>query len=168
MQGNNDLFTVLLARATSGGGGGEGFTPTDEQLAAMNSGITSTDVEQISINENNILIENVTSHFTAKTGFTIQTNYTKIFKQGMHIFGKMVVKKDSGTFSNTTQEQIVETDYKMNSQYFPCAFADDLYRCNYIGYCFMGISDSKGVFIVRDTVTGSNNYVVLSIDFIAQ
>ena len=54
MQGNNDLFTVLLARATSGGGG-EGFTPTDEQLAAMNSGITSTDVEQISINENNIL-----------------------------------------------------------------------------------------------------------------
>jgi hypothetical protein len=55
MQGNNDLFTVLLARATSGGGGGEGFTPTDEQLAAMNSGITSTDVEQISINETNIL-----------------------------------------------------------------------------------------------------------------
>jgi hypothetical protein len=52
MQGNNDLFTVLLARATSGGG--EGFTPTDEQLAAMNSGITSTDVEQISINETNI------------------------------------------------------------------------------------------------------------------
>ena len=56
MQGNNDLFTVLLARATSGGGGGEGFTPTDEQLAAMNSGITPTDVEQISINENDITL----------------------------------------------------------------------------------------------------------------
>ena len=36
------------------GGGGSGFTPTTEQLAAMNSGITETDVEQISINQNNI------------------------------------------------------------------------------------------------------------------
>lgn len=41
----------------SGGGGGGGFTPTDEQLAAMNSGITSEDVEQISTNKNNISLE---------------------------------------------------------------------------------------------------------------
>lgn len=34
--------------------GGEGFTPTDAQLDAMNSGITSEDVEQISTNKNNI------------------------------------------------------------------------------------------------------------------
>lgn len=40
-----------------GGGGGGGFTPTDAQLAAMNSGITSEDVEQISTNENNISSE---------------------------------------------------------------------------------------------------------------
>ena len=38
-----------------GGGGGGGFTPTDAQLDAMNSGITSEDVEQISTNQNNIL-----------------------------------------------------------------------------------------------------------------
>lgn len=38
----------------NGGGGGGGFTPTDEQLAAMNSGITAPDVEQIGTNENNI------------------------------------------------------------------------------------------------------------------
>lgn len=37
-----------------GGGGGGGFTPTDEQLAAMNSGITAEDVEQIDTNKNNI------------------------------------------------------------------------------------------------------------------
>lgn len=37
-----------------GGGGGGGFTPTDAQLDAMNSGITSEDVEQISTNKNNI------------------------------------------------------------------------------------------------------------------
>ena len=39
------------------GGGGSGFTPTTEQLAAMNSGITSEDVDQISTNENNISSE---------------------------------------------------------------------------------------------------------------
>lgn len=38
----------------TGGGGGSSFTPTEEQLAAMNSGITSTDVEQIGTNKNDI------------------------------------------------------------------------------------------------------------------
>ena len=38
----------------NGGGGGSSFEPTDEQLAAMNSGITAEDVEQISTNKNNI------------------------------------------------------------------------------------------------------------------
>lgn len=39
------------------GGGGSGFTPTTEQLAAMNSGITAEDVTQIGTNENNISSE---------------------------------------------------------------------------------------------------------------
>lgn len=39
------------------GGGGSSFTPTEEQLAAMNSGITAEDVAQIGTNENNILLE---------------------------------------------------------------------------------------------------------------
>lgn len=38
----------------TGGGGGSSFTPTEEQLAAMNSGITSEDVTQIGTNENDI------------------------------------------------------------------------------------------------------------------
>ena len=36
-------------------GGGGGFTPTEQQLTAMNSGITGEDVEQIGTNETNIL-----------------------------------------------------------------------------------------------------------------
>ena len=44
------------------GGGGSGFTPTTEQLAAMNSGITAEDVTQIGINQNNISsVQNVLS-----------------------------------------------------------------------------------------------------------
>ena len=36
---------------------GSGFTPTTEQLAAMNSGVTTEDVEQITTNKNNISSE---------------------------------------------------------------------------------------------------------------
>lgn len=50
------LYDLLFARAAAkGGGGGGGFTPTDAQLDAMNSGITSEDVEQIDTNKNNIV-----------------------------------------------------------------------------------------------------------------
>ena len=41
-------------------GGGGGFTPTTDQLTAMNSGITSEDVAQIGTNETNI--SSVTDH----------------------------------------------------------------------------------------------------------
>jgi hypothetical protein len=54
MNENLDLFNILLAKSLASGEGGEGFTPTDEQLAAMNSGITAEGVEQISINKTNI------------------------------------------------------------------------------------------------------------------
>ena len=52
----SELYPILraLKMGPSGGGGGGGFTPTDAQLAAMNSGITSEDVEQIGTNETNI------------------------------------------------------------------------------------------------------------------
>ena len=45
---------AYLDEIVKNGGGGSGFEPTDEQLAAMNSGITSEDVEQIETNKNNI------------------------------------------------------------------------------------------------------------------
>ena len=46
---------AYLAKIVENGGSGSGFEPTDAQLDAMNSGITSEDVEQISTNKNNIL-----------------------------------------------------------------------------------------------------------------
>lgn len=51
---------------------GSGFTPTAEQLAAMNSGITAEDVEQIGTNKNNILL---LQQKTAKVyGFHVNPN----------------------------------------------------------------------------------------------
>lgn len=51
------IETYLDEIVKNGGGGGSSFEPTDEQLEAMNSGITSEDVEQISTNKNNISSE---------------------------------------------------------------------------------------------------------------
>ena len=44
-----------LKVAIEEGGGGGGFTPTQAQLDAMNSGIDTTKVAQIETNKNNIL-----------------------------------------------------------------------------------------------------------------
>lgn len=52
-----ELYPVLRALkmgGNAGGGGGGGFTPTTEQLAAMNSGITA---EKLQTDENNISSE---------------------------------------------------------------------------------------------------------------
>ena len=46
---------IYLNEIAQGGGGGSGFTPTQEQLDAMNSGINSTKVAQIETNKNDIL-----------------------------------------------------------------------------------------------------------------
>ena len=55
------------------GGGGSSFTPTEQQLAAMNSGINSTKVEQIGTNTSNITAEQAktSSMSTAGTDYIV-------------------------------------------------------------------------------------------------
>ena len=43
---DNTFFETMFARGVEGGGGG-GFVPTSDQLAAMNSGITAERVGQL-------------------------------------------------------------------------------------------------------------------------
>lgn len=52
---SDTMFDAMFGAAlAAGSGSGGGFTPTETQLAAMNSGITATDVEQIATNKTNI------------------------------------------------------------------------------------------------------------------
>lgn len=55
------------------GGGGSSFTPTEQQLAAMNSGIDSTKVRQIETNAGNITAEQAktSSMGTAGTDYLV-------------------------------------------------------------------------------------------------
>lgn len=48
---DTSLLQAMLAAKAVGGGGGGGFTPTQAQLDAMNSGITA---EKLQTDENNI------------------------------------------------------------------------------------------------------------------
>ena len=50
---DNTFFETMFARGGEGGGGC-GFVPTSDQLAAMNSGIDSEKVAQIETNKTNI------------------------------------------------------------------------------------------------------------------
>ena len=56
-------------------GGGGGFTPTEQQLTAMNSGITATDVAQIGTNETNISLvqDHIKFDSSSKTYYFQQT-----------------------------------------------------------------------------------------------
>ena len=57
-----------------------GFTPTAEQLAAMNSGVTPEDVAQIATNENNILSEQAkTTGMTAGGTDYITVNGIRVY-----------------------------------------------------------------------------------------
>lgn len=72
-----DFFSMLLARAGISGGGGGGFTPTDEQLAAMNSGITA---EKLTTDENNISSLQTTTQGIDSTGDNfIEINGVKLY-----------------------------------------------------------------------------------------
>lgn len=65
-----EMWLDDIAEAVSGGGGGGGFTPTTEQLAAMNSGITA---EKLQTDENNIslLQGKVKAHSEGGTNYDV-------------------------------------------------------------------------------------------------
>lgn len=69
-----ELYPILRALkmgGNAGGGGGSGFTPTQEQLDAMNSGITA---EKLQDDENNILSEQAKTTGMSEGG----TNYITV------------------------------------------------------------------------------------------
>lgn len=147
------------------GSGGEGFTPTDAQLDAMNSGITSEDVEQIDTNKNNISITDITSHFIAEVGYTIQSGISAVYRQGKHIFGTLSIKIDSGNLPTTlTTIAFNGTDILNSSILMPCGCGVDEMSIDSIGTCYY--DSFRGVIKCKDTVS-TNTCFNLQLDFIA-
>lgn len=70
-----EIFDAMMAATMMSGGGG-GFTPTETQLEAMNSGIDSTKVDQIETNKNNISnIQQVPTVTSTDNGKVLTASY---------------------------------------------------------------------------------------------
>lgn len=92
---------------------GSGFTPTTEQLAAMNSGITAEDVAQISTNENNIS----RFHKAANTDIYFQeTEPTGSILVGSYWINTTHIKKAEGTIQLYDMYAEASADDKMLKQ----------------------------------------------------
>ena len=117
---NADKIDAALTGLQSGIDGKQA-TLTTAQLAAVNSGITSTDVEQIETNKNNILSDNIIStSFTWSNGYIstgghIFTSSQSYFSQPftLHAGEKIVVRtknKNICIIGSTTADSVVDGD----------------------------------------------------------
>ena len=88
-----------------GGGGGGGFTPTQEQLDAMNSGITTAKTEQITVNKNNtqFLSQNKLDKLTDEGEFVYSHNGNVQTSKGFE-----VADEPSGSAAHVTSSKTVK------------------------------------------------------------
>ena len=142
---------------------------TVEQLAAVNSGITLADVEQIQTNKNNISLEDISSSIVMSTGYYCASD-SRLYKQGKHIFGKIYVYSKDGNNNITTLPTVLTAvatlPYKPNVPVITNGFCCiDLYRIDNLGYVY--INPSTGVLNIRDNSSpSSNKYMNIDIDFV--
>ena len=143
---------------------------TETQLAAVNSGVTSSTVEQVANNTTNISliqtalsIDNITSNITANTGYTIVTGMSAVYKQGKHIFGNIIVKKDENTYTANVEETIAVISNKPSAHVTTfCGFSTSEWNIKNIGYVFF--SSSTGDIKVINSTAG-NTTVNIHIDY---
>lgn len=110
-------------------------------------------------------IVDITSALTLATGYTA-TNRTHIFKQGKHVFGTIVVSKDSGTFPSSGADEIGYMNaYRPKFQFVSGSFFSEAeWTVASSGYAFVD-STSPGKILVTDTLS-TNAFVKISIDYV--
>lgn len=162
----DDLGYIKQGKTVSDG---DGFTPTQTQLDAMNSGITSEEVEQINTNKNNISIEDITNKVSMETGFTIDTSYSKLYKQGKHIFGNLVLKKSTGVYNSTGDIVATITDYPpILTVVNAIGLTNTVNQIQNIGWIYISSASETpaGSITIRDGVGSINNCAVIQIDYV--
>ena len=140
------------------------------QLAAVNSGIDSEKVAQIETNKNNISIVDISDKITAASGYTINS-LTKLYMQGSHVFGHLIVSKNDGNFGGAQ-----ETIARFSNGYRPrdvqvqgCFFGTTEYNTQYTGYAYIQLasaSSGQGSVIVKGYQTDVGTVANIHVDFI--
>lgn len=132
---------------------------------ALASGIDSTKVAQIETNTNNISITDITSGFTATSGYSIKTNLSAVYLQGKHVFGTLIIQIDTGTIQQDAQITIAATTtYKPKKSYVGfCGFATTEWGIDDMGY--LTISQYTGDLTIKNPKSGTSTTVNIQIDY---
>lgn len=139
---------------------GSGFTPTAEQLVAMNSGVTTEDVAQIATNENNISLKaNISDLSTAKANLQAQIDEIGVIKTQSTWTWVMKHISTNGNLTSNNNKNIVFED-PVNAIATSTISVDTGYKYQYALY-----DKDTGVFIERvtwktDPTTLNANYKI--------
>lgn len=116
-------------------------------------------------------ITEITSSIEAVSGYTINS-LTHVYKQGNHVFGNIVIKKSSGSFSSAlTKIAKLSDSYAPKYEYTNmCGFHTSEWGFSNIGYLYMPSStvspaSNRGAIYVIDN-TATNSCVNIPIDYV--
>lgn len=153
--------------AIAEGGGGSGFTPTETQLAAMNSGITATDVEQITTNKTNISSlsngENITINSYNTEKYNLSNYGYKCRKVGNMIFCLINIKIEADSILtydsafSAAKGTVAKLNIPDNSVYESQTIYYD--RKNQIDFKMSGTINSSG-YVSISVYTNGTNYTL--------
>ena len=120
-----------------------------------------------------LTIEQANDFVVANNGYTVEDS--NIFKQGKHYWGYIIIKKDSGIFSDNDEKVANLTVKSTNVINNACYLTDDKWASKGIGYLYISqyqINDNKvelyPFIIVKDTNNSNSNYAKLYVDIVEQ
>lgn len=116
----------------------------DASYVHTDNNFTSSEKTQLAglINSNITL----TDFLTVETGYTIQTNYSRVNVFGGIVIANLVFKKDSGTFpTSSTLIAVVKDGYRPQTRFNYGAFFGAEYTVTDYGYCYLATSGNLSV-----------------------
>ena len=157
---NENLQSMIVALNTVA----ENVTRSSTESAQI-----ATNTANIETNRTNILITDITNKVTMETGFTIDTTYSKLYKQGQHVFGTLVLKKSTGVYNSTGDNIAVIVDYPPTSTIISAAgLTNTVNHMQNIGWVYISSSSEtpSGLIIIRDDVGTINNCAIIQVDYV--
>lgn len=103
----------------------------------------------------------ISPYVTAKSGFTILDS--TLFRQGNRIFGNIVIRKDSGNFTQS-QESVLELKvYNTYTNNIGCFLTNNRWAASKVGYCYIGVNE---VLVSDYNDTNSCNMAKITLDLV--
>lgn len=135
-------------------------TPTQGSTNPVTSGGVYAAIEIIDISDK----------ITAKSGYTINS-LTKIYKQGSHIFGQIIINKSGGNFGLTPETAAAfDIGYRPIAQQIQVCMVDTSdYGTQYIGHCDIAPADHPyfaGNISISSYQANVGNVANIHVDFI--